>query len=70
RIFEPFFTTKGSRTDDDLLGKGLGLSVAYGIIKNHHGSIHVKSKLGKGTSFIIRIPIEQSFTARSRHTGV
>jgi PAS domain S-box-containing protein len=48
-IFEPFFSTK-----DQDKGVGLGLSVVYGIIKEHHGSIYVKSKEGKGANFIVR----------------
>lgn len=48
-IFEPFFSTKNQDK-----GVGLGLSVVYGIIKEHHGSIYVKSEEGKGTKFIIR----------------
>ena len=51
RIFEPFFSTK---TDDK--GVGLGLSVVYGIMREHRGSIFVDSKVGKGTCFIIRFP--------------
>ncbi len=51
RIFEPFFSTK---TDDK--GVGLGLSVVYGIIREHRGSIFVDSKVGEGTCFIIRFP--------------
>ncbi|MGC8736322.1 MAG: ATP-binding protein [Dissulfurimicrobium sp.] len=50
-IFDPFFTTKGEG------GTGLGLSVSYGIIKNHKGDISVESKVGKGTTFTIRLPI-------------
>ncbi len=49
KIFDPFFTTKQK-------GSGLGLSVAYSIIKNHDGYIHVESELGKGTKFDIYIP--------------
>ncbi len=53
-IFEPFFTTKRS------LGKsGLGLSMAYGVIKNHGGFITVSSTLGQGTSFNIFLPISR-----------
>jgi len=52
RIFDPFFTTK-----DVGKGTGLGLNVAYNIIKKHNGTIDVKSQVGKGTVFKIRIPI-------------
>ncbi|MBW1996507.1 MAG: PAS domain-containing protein [Deltaproteobacteria bacterium] len=54
KLFEPFFTkkTKGK-------GVGLGLSVAYGIIQEHNGSISVKSTPGRGTSFEIELPLNK-----------
>ncbi|MBI5642485.1 MAG: PAS domain-containing protein [Deltaproteobacteria bacterium] len=53
RIFDPFFTTK-----DVGKGKGLGLSIAYSIIKRHSGEIFVESKAGGGTAFTISLPVE------------
>lgn len=50
KIYNPFFTTKPPGK-----GTGLGLSVSYGIIKKHQGLIDVKSEVGKGTSFIIKL---------------
>jgi signal transduction histidine kinase len=52
KIFDPFFTTKPLGE-----GTGLGLSVSYGIIKNHDGDIRVQSQVGKGTVFTIRLPL-------------
>ncbi len=49
RIFDPFFTTKNS-------GTGLGLTVAYGIIQEHGGSVEVESRVGQGTTFHIYLP--------------
>lgn len=52
KIFDPFYTTKEVGK-----GTGLGLSISYDIIKKHGGEIKVESKVGKGTTFIIQIPI-------------
>jgi signal transduction histidine kinase len=53
-LFMPFFTTKGAGQ-----GTGLGLSVVHGIVNTHGGDIRVHSEVGKGSSFEIRIPIDQ-----------
>jgi two-component system NtrC family sensor kinase len=52
RIFEPFFSTKKDK------GTGLGLSISYRIVQDHGGRIEVESEEGKGTTFIVRLPIK------------
>jgi PAS domain S-box-containing protein len=52
KIFEPFFTTKGAG-----VGTGLGLSITYEIIQRHKGEITVKSEVGTGSTFTIKIPV-------------
>lgn len=54
RIFDPFFTTK-----DPGQGTGLGLTIAFGVIKEHGGNIVVRSQIGKGSTFTVRIPIKR-----------
>ena len=51
RCLEPFFTTKGQN------GTGLGLSMVYGILQRHQGTVDIETEIGKGTTFIIRLPV-------------
>lgn len=53
KLFTPFFTTKPFGK-----GTGLGLAIAYGIIKMHRGQINIQSQVGKGTTFIVNLPIK------------
>ncbi len=57
RCLEPFFSTKGDR------GTGLGLSMVYGIIERHRGQLDIDSAVGKGTTFIIRLPLAEEAPA-------
>src|SRR5215467_2409999 len=50
KVFDPFYTTKNT-------GTGLGLSVSYGIIQDHHGTVDVQSVPGKGTTFVLAFPV-------------
>jgi signal transduction histidine kinase/CheY-like chemotaxis protein len=51
RVFDPFFTTKGVE------GMGLGLSVSYGVIRRHGGTIKVESEVGRGSTFRVALPL-------------
>jgi signal transduction histidine kinase len=59
RIFDPFFTTKPVGK-----GRGLGLSLSYGIVNKHSGRIEVQSEVGKGSNFRVWLPITQPTEAK------
>ncbi|MCK4595835.1 PAS domain-containing sensor histidine kinase, partial [candidate division WOR-3 bacterium] len=65
QIFIPFFTTK-----DVGQGTGLGLPVVHGIVTSHGGSIKVESKVGKGTCFEIRLPVNVPQEKRENKDGI
>jgi two-component system NtrC family sensor kinase len=57
KIFEPFVTTKGALGGSQTPGTGLGLSVSYGIVRDHGGEILVASEVGRGTTMTVRLPL-------------
>ena len=53
KIFDPFFTTKSE-------GTGLGLAISHGIMQDHHGTLDVRSEVGKGSSFTMTFPLDSA----------
>jgi len=62
RILDPFFTTKEK-------GTGLGLSVVYGIIGRHDGTLDIDSKVGEGTTVIVRLPAAAASSGGVQNAG-
>ncbi|HUJ90746.1 MAG TPA: ATP-binding protein, partial [Syntrophorhabdales bacterium] len=62
-IFSPFFTTKEK-------GTGLGLAISYGIIERHNGKIDVDTELGKGSTFVVSLPISTGEEQRREDVGI
>lgn len=62
RVFEPFFTTR-SDEPDARRGSGLGLSVSYGIVEAHGGTLGAESEVGRGSTFTVRIPMRRADAA-------
>lgn len=59
KVFEPFYTTKGALGGSTMPGIGLGLSVSYGIIQRHKGTVEVNSQVGQGTTFTVKLPVKE-----------
>jgi signal transduction histidine kinase len=65
QVFDPFFTTK-----DVGEGTGLGLSVTYGIVKDHGGEIRIESRVGEFTRFVIFLPFREYFRGEANLAAV
>lgn len=65
-LFQPFVTTKGPLGGGEMVGSGLGLSVSYGIVKSHGGTIDVETRPGRGSTFTVRLPIQGAKTTSGR----
>lgn len=63
KIFDPFFSTKSGPDETGKGGTGLGLAACHDIIQSHQGRVRVESTVGKGTAFIIRLPISKADAA-------
>ena len=67
KIFEPYFSKKAMGTSS---GSGLGLSVVYGVLKDHNGYFDITSEIGKGTEFLLYFPASEEETETVRESDV
>jgi two-component system NtrC family sensor kinase len=70
KVFDPFFTSRQARSDGGRAGTGLGLYVTYWIVKRHGGSIDVQSVVGRGTTFTINLPLQETAGSEAGGTGI
>lgn len=68
-VFDPFWTSRDREEDPERRGTGLGLSVSYGLVEAHGGSLEVSSEPGRGTTFTVRIPIRGPEVSKSDDDG-
>jgi signal transduction histidine kinase len=66
-IFDPFYTTKHQSGERE--GTGLGLTIVHQIVQEHHGYIEVESQPGRGTTFLINLPVTQLQTTATRESS-
>ncbi len=64
RCLEPFFSTKGER------GTGLGLSMVFGIVKRHHGTINIDTQVNQGTTFTFSFPVEEGRSLEQKNVAM